>query len=49
MTTGVRSGATDVLVLEQFALGHGRGAYGDHSRITHRSGAARVDSPNRNP
>jgi monomeric sarcosine oxidase len=28
-----RSGATDVLVLEQFELGHGKGASEDHSRI----------------
>ena len=28
-----RSGATDVLVLEQYGLGHGHGASEDHSRI----------------
>ena len=28
-----RAGATDVLVLEQFALGHGRGGSDDHSRL----------------
>ena len=28
-----RSGATDVLVLEQYGLGHGLGASEDHSRI----------------
>ena len=28
-----RSGATDVLVLEQYQLGHGRGASEDHSRL----------------
>lgn len=28
-----RAGATDVLVLEQFSLGHGRGGSDDHSRL----------------
>ena len=28
-----RAGATDVLVIEQFPLGHGRGGSDDHSRI----------------